>query len=223
MTSEKSRQKNKSDSKISISQIDKKGGICQKRKHILITSLCNNNCIFCFSKNNIKIGNLRLNKIEKILDDGLSEGCSGLIISGGEPTIHPKFIELISLAKKKGYKHVRVITNGRMFSYSSFLRRAKQAGLDEIAFSIHGHNAKLHDYITGTKGSYNQVIRAVKLAHKLKIPMKINVVVNKKNIKYLKDIVLTFSELGIKTIGLLQIVPFGEAWTNRNQLFFAPS
>jgi len=205
---------------ISISQMNREGNKYQKRKHMIITGLCNNNCRFCFSKENLKIGHLSVNKIKKILDQGLSEGCEGLIISGGEPTIHPEFIEVIYLAKKRGYKYIEVITNGRMFSYPSFFKKVKDAGLDAITFSVHGHNAVLHDFITRVKGSYNQVIKAVKFASRLHIPIKINVVVNKKNINHLKDIASTFSELGVRVIGLLQLVPFGEAWNNRDRLFY---
>lgn len=220
MTSKVENKINKDNHIISISQLDRNGEKYQKRKHILITGLCNNNCLFCFSKNNLKINHLAIKKIKQMFDDGISEGCNGLIISGGEPTLHPNFIEIISLAKNTGYKYIQIITNGRMFSYPTFLRKAKDAGLSEITFSIHGHNAKLHDYITQVKGSYNQVIKAVKLAHRYKIPMKINIVVNKKNIKHLKDMALTFAKLRVKTIGLLQIVPFGDAWINRNKLFY---
>ncbi len=205
---------------VSISQIDRFGKNYQKRKHLLITSLCNNNCLFCFSKENLKIKNLSLKEIEEKLEEGLLEGCKGVIISGGEATIHPKFIQIIGIAKEKGYKYVEVITNGRMLSYPLFIKKIKKKGIDAITFSIHGHDAKTHDSLTRVKGSYNQAIKAISLATKLKIQIKINIVVNKKNIKHLSKMADIFSEIGVTTIGLLQLVPFGEAWANRKELFY---
>lgn len=45
-------------------------------------------------------------------------------ISGGEPTIHPQFFEILDIAKRKPIKHLMVNTNGiRIASDKEFARR----------------------------------------------------------------------------------------------------
>src|SRR5690349_6345372 len=84
--------------------------------------------------------------------EGRKKGAERLILSGGEPTMHPNFLDFVKLGKRVGYPKVQTVTNGRMFAYSEFLARAAQHGLDEITFSLHGHTAELHDGLVATPG-----------------------------------------------------------------------
>ena len=111
-----------------ISQVIFEDGAKKKSKHILITGLCNNNCMFCFSKGILKKQHKPLQQIKKELKEGIKEGCEKLVLSGGEPTIHPNFLEILEEGKKADYKSISTITNGRMFSYQGFLDRAIAKG-----------------------------------------------------------------------------------------------
>jgi MoaA/NifB/PqqE/SkfB family radical SAM enzyme len=46
-----------------------------------------------------------------------------VIISGGEASINPKFIEYIRYAKDIGYDKVQTVTNGNMFSRKEFCEK----------------------------------------------------------------------------------------------------
>ncbi|MBT3465167.1 radical SAM protein, partial [archaeon] len=133
-----------------ISQEDKEKAIHDKRKHIRITSLCNNNCSFCLAGDMSNEGHYEIDRIKKELEDGIKEGCTRVILSGGEPSIHPDFPKIIKLAKSIGYKKIQTISNGRMFSYRKFLNDCIGSGLSEITFSIHGHTSEIHDALTRT-------------------------------------------------------------------------
>jgi len=49
--------------------------------------------------------------------------------SGGEPTIHPRFLDIIRQAKVLGFTHVQIATNGLRFLDLDFARAAYEAGL----------------------------------------------------------------------------------------------
>ncbi len=57
----------------------------------------------------------------------------------GEPTLHPRFVEMIDYAKAVGVTTVQVFTNGVSMN-EALARRTLQAGLDVIEFSVHGHS-----------------------------------------------------------------------------------
>ena len=212
--------KNSSIFQDSLIKESKEKAVFEKRKWAGLTSCCNNNCRFCLDGDNKKRGTKTIEQIKQELGEGVKEGCTRLVLSGGEPTIHPDFLEIIRLGKELGYKKVQVITNGRMFSYKNFLKKAISNGLDEITFSIHGHNAKLHDYLTGVKGSFEQSISGLKNALNTRLIVSVDTVVNKLNIKFFPEIVEFLIKRGVREVDVLYIMPYGNAWKNRNELIY---
>jgi 7,8-dihydro-6-hydroxymethylpterin dimethyltransferase len=80
-----------------------------------VTDRCNLSCPTCYAMSSPSYGRHRsLEEIEKMLDIIVAnEGEPDVVqISGGEPTIHPEFFEILDIAKKKPIKHLMVNTNG---------------------------------------------------------------------------------------------------------------
>jgi len=80
-----------------------------------ITDRCNLQCPICYAESSPHHGAWRsMEQIEKMLDAIVrNEGEPDIVqISGGEPTIHPNFFEILDLAKSKPIKHIMVNTNG---------------------------------------------------------------------------------------------------------------
>jgi MoaA/NifB/PqqE/SkfB family radical SAM enzyme len=139
----------------------------------------------------------------------------------GEPTLHPDLLKIIKYGKKIGYDKIQVITNGRMFCYLNFIKQVKDAGLDEITFSIHGHNARMHDFLTGIRGSFKQTVAGLKNALAMDFIVNVDIVVNKQNYKHLLEIIKYLNFLGVNEFDLLTIMPYGRAWEkNFNKLFY---
>ena len=124
----------------------------ERRNWVRLTFDCNDRCVFCLDAHTHD-GTVRAREeIKQQILDGRRKGAERLILSGGEPTIHPDFVDFVRLGRLAGYRKVQTVTNGRMFAYGEFLRRSLDAGLGEITFSIHGPNAKIHDALVGTRG-----------------------------------------------------------------------
>src|SRR5690606_23680437 len=131
--------------------------------------------------------------------EGRKKGMTRLILSGGEPTIHPNFLDFVRLGKKAGYRKIQTVTNGRMFSYPEFLQRAADYGLDEITFSLHGHTPKLHDRLVGVPGAFEQEVKGLKAALAMgRFIINIDIVINKQNVPYLPEMLETFISWGVK-------------------------
>lgn len=203
-------------------EIEQRDRVATKKKYWLrLTRNCNNRCLFCLDKDAQNGTALPLENILAELKKGRRGDFDQVILSGGEATLHPEFLAVIKAAKEMGYSHIQVITNGRMFAYEDFLHRAVINGVKEITFSIHGHNAKLHDYQTGIRGSFEQAISALK--NSLKIPgliVNVDIVISKINYKHLYAMLKYFIGLGVSEFDLLQVIPFGRAWDNRKLLFY---
>jgi uncharacterized radical SAM superfamily Fe-S cluster-containing enzyme len=95
-----------------------------------ITDGCNLTCPICYSESSPqRISSHRsLEQIEFMLDCVLrNEGEPDVVqISGGEPTIHPQFFQVLDAAKSRPIKHLMLNTNGvRIAHDADFARRLK--------------------------------------------------------------------------------------------------
>jgi len=91
-----------------------------------INDACNLSCPVCFANSAAGRGGHRpLVEIEAMLDAVVaSEGEPDLVqLSGGEPTIHPRFFEVLAAAKARPIRHIMINTNG--------LRIAREPGFAE--------------------------------------------------------------------------------------------
>jgi 7,8-dihydro-6-hydroxymethylpterin dimethyltransferase len=80
-----------------------------------VTDRCNLTCPTCYAMSSPHYGRHRtLEEIEKMLDAIIAnEGEPDVVqISGGEPTVHPQFFEILDLAKTKPIRHLMLNTNG---------------------------------------------------------------------------------------------------------------
>lgn len=95
-----------------------------------ITDRCNLTCPTCFAGSSPTAGNHRsLAQIEAMLDAIVrNEHEPDVVqISGGEPTIHPQFFEVLDAAKRRPIKHLMVNTNGvRLAKDPDFVARLAQ-------------------------------------------------------------------------------------------------
>src|SRR5215204_1517795 len=99
---------------------------------IEVTDQCNLACPICYSESSPqRVGTHRtLEHIEFMLDRCVeNEGEPDVVqISGGEPTIHPQFWEILDAAKRRPIKHLMVNTNGVKIAADdgTFARRLKE-------------------------------------------------------------------------------------------------
>lgn len=80
-----------------------------------VTDRCNLACPTCYANSAPNYGRHRtLEEIERMFDVIVrNEGEPDVVqISGGEPTVHPNFFEILDIAKKKPIKHLMLNTNG---------------------------------------------------------------------------------------------------------------
>lgn len=94
---------------------------------IEITERCNLTCPTCYAASTPSHGRHRtLAEIDRMLDIIVAnEGQPDVVqISGGEPTIHPDFFQILDLAKQKPIRHLMVNTNGiKLAKDKDFVKR----------------------------------------------------------------------------------------------------
>jgi MoaA/NifB/PqqE/SkfB family radical SAM enzyme len=191
------------------------GGRTQKL--VLFTGFsCNSHCHFCIDLNKRDLPDKSTRQIIEEMVQAKAQGVEYLEMIGGETTVRGDFIPLVKTAKKLGFKDIVVVTNGRMLAYPKFAKETVAAGVTDLVFSIHGHDAKLHDDLTYAPGSFNDLLQGIENVRKEGLDRIFgNCTVIKQNMKYLPDIARLFLKLNIHHVEFIFVDPtYGGAYTN---------
>ena len=81
---------------------------------IELTNRCNLSCGHCFDERHAATGDLPLEILEKVLREGKGCGIEQVSFTGGEPTIHRRFKDIIQRVAEAGYQF-SFVSNGVSF------------------------------------------------------------------------------------------------------------
>ena len=170
-----------------------------------LTNRCNLRCLHCFDKRHSAEGDLKLEIMEKILLDAKLLGFDYLSFTGGEPTMHPEFSEILAMVSGAGYRF-GFVTNGWNFAeiYGKIL--PWRAGLSVITFSLDGALEETHDLLRG-KGSYRRVMKAVSICVLKDISFTFNTVITRHNCSELEEMAELAAKLGSQGVRFGSLLP----------------
>lgn len=181
---------------------------------------CNNNCIYCAvasdKKQLVSQGlsvDLSTKECESRIDTSIKNGSEIIILTGGEPTIRLDFFGILKYIKKYN-KHIILQTNARAMSSRSFTKQVANIGILNALVSCQSNKAKIHDLLTGVKGSFRETIQGIKNMVYYGIPIIINTVFTKINKDTLCDTVSFFHSLGVNRVNYGYIDIVGNACEN---------
>jgi MoaA/NifB/PqqE/SkfB family radical SAM enzyme len=150
-----------------------------------VTNKCNLSCKYCNQKNQ-NIQSLPLQKIEEIVNE-VAKDCAHIIITGGEPTLHPNLPEIINFIKSKDII-VSMVSNGT-FEYSDI---TKLRGLHHLVLSIDSLDEKYRLRLS----SKRKILKIIKEAKRHNIKVLLNCVINKQNANHIEDLLKISKEWG---------------------------
>lgn len=166
---------------------------------ILTGFQCNNACLFCYDRRYRFLPMKSTGLIKEEIKKAYKLGFRKIHLIGGEITIRNDLLELIRYAKKAGFSYIMLTSNGRMFAYPDFAQRIVDAGISQIVFSLHGNNAKLHDSLTNTPGSFGQIISGIRNLIEIGFSnIGTNTTILKQNFRHLPEITKLLGSFAIE-------------------------
>jgi len=131
---------------------------------------------------------------------------------GGEPMLHPEIIDIIRLFKAKGAL-VGINTNGHAIEPQ--IEQIVALRLDRLIFSLDGVDAATHDQIRRSKGSFDTVLRSIRLLRGLTSGcseplIRINFVVLPQNYHQIPRFIELCHDLGVYKLHLQLPMFFSE-------------
>jgi pyrroloquinoline quinone biosynthesis protein E len=152
---------------------------------------------------------------KRVLSQARKLGAVQLGFSGGEPLTRTDLTELVKHARDLGY-YSNLITSGYGLTETKIIE-LKQAGLDHIQISIQASTQELSDHLAGTE-SYQHKKTVAQLVKKHGYPMVLCVVIHRKNIHQMPQILGMAEELGADYLELANTQYYGWAHVNRDLL-----
>ena len=137
----------------------------RRRKHLIwsagleLTYRCNERCRHCYldvHEEQTPSRELTENEWHRVVDQLARMGCVNVLVTGGEPTMHPAFLSICERIIKRGML-CDVYTNGLVISDGLFDSLCKLP-LNSISVSLYSGSSKFHDKITGVPGSFQKTL-----------------------------------------------------------------
>ena len=197
-----------------------------KQVFVYLTNLCKLRCKQCLYKPLLsdKSDCIDFRTLKELLTDFREFGAYKVSFLGGEPTLYydqendKYFGDVVEAAKDLGYTYVRVDTNGQF--NNDFLDDERVKLLDEITFSLDGHDRTTNDIMRG-KGAYqkcvNNIVYAVSRGYKVQITScvhKYSCPDVRTGINNLNAMIQFAQDIGVQSINFHPILKVGIARDN---------
>ena len=150
--------------------------------YIQVIRRCNQRCRFCSNPDTEAL--LPVAECVALLDDFRARSLGGVLLTGGEPTLHPDLPEVIGHAISRGIAP-RVITNGQRLSERAYLATLFDAGLRHVHLSLQSHLADVQAALTGKADSLSRLTKALENLGALGVVTDINTTLNSANAGHL--------------------------------------
>lgn len=150
---------------------------------LLVETRCNSYCVFCGSREidqalvrsrqrlglsvpDARFGGSRgrytLKSATEALSRARADGHTTVSLQGGEPTIWPHLVPLISAARAMGFDRVAMVSNGRRLADADFAATVVDAGLTGLSASLLGADAETHDALSAAPGSFDALLAGLR-------------------------------------------------------------
>ena len=166
--------------------------------HWAITSRCNLKCGFCFA---FKRKELNTNKCLKIIDKIKLLKIKKLVITGGEPLLKNKIIEILDYAKNAGFK-IRLDTNGLLLP-----KLIPKLNIDAIGISLDGPDKATDKKMRQQPRHFSQVIKSLEKLRDTKMKIIIHTLVTKINYEKIPMMAQLLAKYPIFKWGILEFCP----------------
>lgn len=184
--------------------------VAPNRLYLELTRNCNLRCLMCY---NNAIGPLpnELTGVQwkKLLDEMDRIAVFEARFTGGEPTLHPDFLEILDYAIAKGF-YVSVATNGVW--KKEMLKKICSRNIDDFIISVDGPK-EINNYLR-EGGSFERTIETIKALKNAGMKkVRINTVLSKVNYLEIEELFQLCQKYELLLIDFIHPRPFGRGAT----------
>jgi SynChlorMet cassette radical SAM/SPASM protein ScmF len=174
-----------------------------KQIYFYLTEGCNLACRHCwisppFDPDGNKYSFLPLEAFETAIHEAKPLGLTGVKLTGGEPVMHPRFMEFLEVARRESLSIV-VETNGMLCTPLVAKEIAKSPG-SFVSVSLDGGDAETHEWVRGIEGSFSKALNGVRNLVDAGIDPQIIMTVMRHNVDQIGNLITMAEKLGASSV-----------------------
>ncbi len=174
------------------------------RMNLMITGKCNLNCLHCFNaKDNAPLNSeLSFEEILNILDQAKEIGIHCFTLTGGEPLVHRKFLDIVKAIYERNMFIFELNTNGLLINQKmlDFFKEIGCYPLIKISYDGIGY----HNWIRQHPKAEELTLKAIELCIKNGFRVKAQVQVNRKNLNSMFDTAKLLDKMGVDEMRIIR-------------------
>ena len=173
-----------------------------------ITRTCNLRCVHCYSDSQAMgyPGELTWAQMEAVIEDLAGYQVPSLLLSGGEPLVHPRFFDLVTRASAAGLK-LTISTNGTLITpEKAALLKAAQVAY--VGISLDGIGA-VHDAFRRKEGAFEAAVRGFRACHEVGQKTGLRLTLTRHNVENIQQILDFIEAENIQRVCFYHLVPAG--------------
>lgn len=183
---------------------------------LYITRRCNFECAYCYM-GTPRQEDMSLEMVQQVADFFAAIGTRFVTVLGGEPTLHPDFIEILRILKSTGLQ-IAIDTNGSFTP--ELLAQIDPSSIAWFLFSLDSSSRRSHNLLRPNR--YNIVIRNVQLAVELGFTVGLITTLSLANLSEVKRMPRFAKEAGVQFVNFHRMMPQGRGCTRANLLISPP-
>jgi MoaA/NifB/PqqE/SkfB family radical SAM enzyme len=185
-----------------------------QRVSIELANICNLHCSYCLRSEETLYSNhakfFKVDLLKRVLTDAREiAGITRASFTGGEPTLHPQFSEVIETVSAAGLKS-SFVTNGWHFERIWPALLANRESITHVAFSIDGITRETHDRWRGT-GSFDRLVRAFSRCYKAGLAFDVKIAIRRDTMDKLEEIAIFIARMGAAGLNFAHVMPTSQA------------
>ena len=168
---------------------------------IFTGTACNQRCVSCPFPADVDRSFRSAAEIQAALQAAKEKGATGVVFSGGEPTIHPELPELVQEARQLGLA-VCLATNGVLLAERNVLESLYKAGVGRIQVHLFSGDETLHQSLAGGQSRLEASLSAIQRLVEDGVPVLVVVPLLAENLTSLPALMDTLHGLGVEHVHL---------------------
>lgn len=181
-----------------------------QRLGVELANICNLHCSYCLRADDnlysLHAEFFPLELLRRVIGEAqTAANITRVSFTGGEPTLHPAFAEILQVVADAGLS-VSFVTNGWHFDRIWPAIRSNRAALTHVAFSLDGITRESHDRWRG-KGSFDRLVSAFARCYASDLPFALKIVIRRDLMDQLEQIALFAARMGAASLHFAHVMP----------------
>ena len=144
----------------------------------------------------------------QVLQELADMGTPICVLSGGDPAKRPDLCELVSFGAGLGMRMATIPAATTLLTHK-LVENLKQAGLAQMALSLDGPTAAIHDTFRGVPGAFDRTLEGAGFAREVGLPLQINSTFSSYNLEHFDEMAALVRTVGAVFWEVFFLVPMG--------------